>query len=1041
MADNDINQGMFGVRSRTQCSYQDFGFQTLTLMPADGYFGLKPDGLPVLISDTAFPTMNDLSDRLFSLKISPDPSPYQFLADMVYLYSNNMMFFRYDTFVVFSDFLQDCFPRPLLLRLFKSNLASIRSLWGSMFNSALSAKGPYRHPHGDCRRALCFLINIALDLHPEWIDEDKDRILYAAVFCGDKSMVKKIVGRGALPTYSHPGGTIFQAAAEFHSADCVEIIMQGCGIDLHGEANGTEKLSFVGGSALNAQQLASIFSTFFCRLALHFSSTPHLRHEAHLDNRMSGNLAVLRVILKAGADVDATYPHLSSLRVLYDGWGIPSQERPSYLDISFYLFAPLFELMLPYSCSAGLTRGGLCRAAQAGKERLADYLDSVLVLPDTSTSRFIELVLVEQFLFFESDDSDRVELVDISGRTARTLIEYGICFNACHFGSKPLRAVILTIERYGFNEDREFLLESLLHWGTCIDSSALEASVSNTGTEVLTRLIHFGADVIEKGTEALIKAAYIQNLEALSLLLSSGAHATGSKALLMAARAGRYEAMSLLLRSGIDINGEFRAYGKYDLGADGADGLATVVCQILLRMPYLTVRRDWRDARDWSKESVHFLINKGARLTSRSGDSTCFELLERLLRNGKSVAFRFVLEFKEETTRLTPSQWSELLFTWLEGPFVERGGNEDVINILLGNCEHPLEKPILAESILAHCSVQAVQNLIQSGADMNEVSDAPTPLQAAAICRNAEIFLLLLEKGADVNAPARSSHQEAGTALQAVCGWSIFHGTARVSYQLAVPLIRALLDRGADVNASPYGRRSATALQLVCGWESLAKNLPWKIEVIKMLLDHGADANAPAYGWNGATALQVICAQELHDREAANLAHELMVLLLEHGADVNARPSVRGNTALQYCAYRGRLKDLLVLVQHGADPNSYPRNILRNIRPLVLHARWHPNLRKGHLPWSGSRAESVLALDMAADRGRLDIVQYLLNIGAISGNPGTTGFEGAIYLAEASWHPAIADIIRKHSQKVAEDATLNIDGLIKQYAAACGEKK
>lgn len=55
------------------------------------------------------------------------------------------------------------------------------------------------------------------------------------------------------------------------------------------------------------------------------------------------------------------------------------------------------------------------------------------------------------------------------------------------------------------------------------------------------------------------------------------------------------------------------------------------------------------------------------------------------------------------------------------------------------------------------------------------------------------------------------------------------------------------------------------------------------------------------------------------------------------------------------------------------------------------------------------------ALEGAAEHGRLDMVQLLLNAGADTERTGETRFETAIYLAEKARHYAVANYIRNYS--------------------------
>ncbi|KAI0161076.1 ankyrin [Hypoxylon sp. FL1284] len=200
--------------------------------------------------------------------------------------------------------------------------------------------------------------------------------------------------------------------------------------------------------------------------------------------------------------------------------------------------------------------------------------------------------------------------------------------------------------------------------------------------------------------------------------------------------------------------------------------------------------------------------------------------------------------------------------------------------------------------------------------------------------------------------------------------------------------VQKLMRDGADINVyfldGEY-QRSYTAVQ--------AAACRGNNELVAELVSMGADLNKPAVGWGGRTALQDACELESTTTAGKSRKMELIHFLIQNGAEINApAASYWGCTALQLAARVGDIETALLLLYHGADVNS---------------------LRLGH---DGGRC----ALDDAACSARLDMVQLLLNVGALSGVRGQNGYQGAIERAERNRHYTIADLIRKHARKEEE---------------------
>ncbi|KAI0867791.1 ankyrin repeat-containing domain protein [Hypoxylon argillaceum] len=193
--------------------------------------------------------------------------------------------------------------------------------------------------------------------------------------------------------------------------------------------------------------------------------------------------------------------------------------------------------------------------------------------------------------------------------------------------------------------------------------------------------------------------------------------------------------------------------------------------------------------------------------------------------------------------------------------------------------------------------------------------------------------------------------------------------------------IQRLLNSGVDINAYSGGRIQGTALQAA----AYVGSLDWA----RVLVQRGADVNRPAKGSCGRTALQAACSFTLSQEGDSSKSH-LIKFLIANGADVNAPPAaVMGVTAFQAAAWSGDFEHDLLLLDHGADINAPP-----------------------------SEECGCCALDGSVAGGQIDMVKFLLNLGAVSYDRRESGYRGAILHADQSKSAAsqkIADMIRKHA--------------------------
>ena len=119
-------------------------------------------------------------------------------------------------------------------------------------------------------------------------------------------------------------------------------------------------------------------------------------------------------------------------------------------------------------------------------------------------------------------------------------------------------------------------------------------------------------------------------------------------------------------------------------------------------------------------------------------------------------------------------------------------------------------------------NIKAVKQHLAAGTDVNLVSDGFTPLHLAADNDQKEIALLLIAKGADLNARGVD-----------VNGWTPLHMAALRGHKEIVEL---LIEKGSDINIKGTGRMEVSALHVSAGRGHK--------EITKLLIAEGAYVNA-----------------------------------------------------------------------------------------------------------------------------------------------------------------------------------------------------
>lgn len=287
---------------------------------------------------------------------------------------------------------------------------------------------------------------------------------------------------------------------------------------------------------------------------------------------------------------------------------------------------------------------------------------------------------------------------------------------------------------------------------------------------------------------------------------------------------------------------------------------------------------------------------------------------------------------------------------------------------------------------------EAAIQMLKDGLDVNTVVDDCNTTLLEEACKRARfgIAKYLIEQGANVNTMSKAGGLVYNTPLQHAIG----HGYDQLTL--------LLLERGADVNAKnvngePPLHMAIKALKKNPGAQSIFEETeptnPQKI--IQALLNKGAEVNE--LDDNGCTPLYHAC-------DAGDL--EIAQMLIENKADVNF-----GKPPLTAALYRDQWDIVKLLIEKGAQPNPLDEKMWE-ATPLAIAAgaahlygvqnAWKPNhdiIRLLHARGADINSKGGIGstpLHIAIDRKDLETVQLLLELGAdpsIKTAGGQTAFE------------------------------------------------
>ena len=207
---------------------------------------------------------------------------------------------------------------------------------------------------------------------------------------------------------------------------------------------------------------------------------------------------------------------------------------------------------------------------------------------------------------------------------------------------------------------------------------------------------------------------------------------------------------------------------------------------------------------------------------------------------------------------------------------VDTGADPNIIDKYGESCLHA--------ALHGHCSTATLQEMLEHGADVNNVNkDGATPLLLACSTAQADAVMLLLEERADPNIAYSDGDASLHAAIAADC---------------SKETIQEIIDYGAYVNA--VNSRGRTALLLGCFYRQM--------DSVKVLLEAGADPTvADEEGFS--------C---LHAAIDGHCSKDTLQGLIDHGAHIDATRKDGTNAFLRACR-TGQSESVMFLIEAGAD--------------------------------------------------------------------------------------------------------------------------
>lgn len=458
---------------------------------------------------------------------------------------------------------------------------------------------------------------------------------------------------------------------------------------------------------------------------------------------------------------------------------------------------------------------------------------------------------------------------------------------------------------------QSILIVALSGWRLALQAGDLRLvqAAANDDASTVHALIQQKADVnapLPDGTTALHWAVRANDLAMVESLLAAGANAKaqdryGLTPVRLACEGANDQILRLLLDAGADAN--------------SPDPQGTTALMIAART-------------DGGTKAVELLLERGA--TVSAADSVHSTALMWAVRSNHPEAVDLLIHHDAQINARTrkgdpPARRAP-----------DSGGGSHGLGIVRGGWpERGYQEPTPGEmTALLYAArdgrFEIARALIASNANVNQVeANGVSPLIEAIANNHLDVARLLLDHDADANAMDWWGRTPLWTAVDLRDLEVNKTDDNGVDRPAALQLIRALLDRGANVNARtkevPPLRRWLMPISDI-SWVDftgqtafLRAALSADLAVMHLLLDKGADPNLATFA--GTTPMMAAAGVNWVGGQTYSESKQFLEavdLCLAHGADVNAVNSM-GITALIGAANRGSDDIIDLLVKRGAS--------------------------------------------------------------------------------------------------------------------------
>ncbi|KAK7700984.1 hypothetical protein SLS64_010578 [Diaporthe eres] len=352
------------------------------------------------------------------------------------------------------------------------------------------------------------------------------------------------------------------------------------------------------------------------------------------------------------------------------------------------------------------------------------------------------------------------------------------------------------------------VIRYILDNGAIVDDQALQQAVQRQNTGLLALLIQNTVDLRQQGASLVVAAATANNLEAVKILLDAG----------------------------VDVNTDLARDPRLSVGmwAERRRGTSSVISQVV---------ELWSSSFEDLINMIDFLIWRGAHFRLSAMSPRLSDLMEDVLTSARrqpaGLLKRTVQYIIDAGCDISdPDVPSARLLEACGYPAGLFDENREIFEIIFRNGAMLRPGAPLAAWIGMGGGAGLVNEMLCGGVDIDAYyhhdNFANTALQAAAGKLKEELVVLLLQKGADVHAPARGVHGR--TALQATCSLVPRSLTEKAQQ---IRIVNTLLAYGAKIDAAPARRYGLTALQ------AAAENGNLEVTMLLLSYDPQADVNKP----------------------------------------------------------------------------------------------------------------------------------------------------------------------------------------------------